>query len=38
MTTVLVGPHASASTGRFVHFRAEHLAPFLNSALVKETP
>jgi putative hydrolase of the HAD superfamily len=38
MTTVLVGPHALASTAPFVHFRTERLAPFLNSAQVKETP
>jgi putative hydrolase of the HAD superfamily len=38
MTTVLVGPHAPASTAPFVHFRTERLAPFLNSAQVKETP
>ena len=38
MTTVLVGPHAAASTAPFVNFRTEHLAPFLNSAQVKETP
>ena len=38
MTTVLVGPHAADSTAAFVHHRTEHLAPFLNRALVKETP
>jgi putative hydrolase of the HAD superfamily len=38
MTTVLVGPHAAASTAPFVNFRTEHLAPFLMSARVKETP
>jgi putative hydrolase of the HAD superfamily len=37
MTTVLVGPHAAASTAAFVHHRTEHLAPFLCSARVKET-
>jgi putative hydrolase of the HAD superfamily len=37
MTTVLVGPHAEASTAPFVHHRTEHLAPFLSSARLKET-
>lgn len=37
MTTVLVGPHAAASTASFVHHRTEHLAPFLTAARVKET-
>jgi len=37
MTTVLVGPHAAASTADFVHYRARHLAPFLAAARVKET-
>ncbi len=36
MTTVLVGPHASASTADFVHHRTERLAPFLAAARVKE--
>jgi putative hydrolase of the HAD superfamily len=38
MTTVLVGPQSLLSDAPFVHYRAEHLAPFLNRALVKETP
>jgi len=38
MTTVLVGPRAVQSNALFVHHRAEHLAPFLNRAQVKETP
>jgi len=37
MTTVLVGPHAAASTADFVRYRAPALAPFLESARVKET-
>ena len=37
MTTVLVGPHAAASTAAFVHHRTETLAPFLNAARVKES-
>ena len=37
MTTVLVGPHAAASTAPFVHHRTRHLAPFLAAARVKET-
>jgi len=36
MTTVLVGPHAAASTAPFVHYRTRHLAPFLAAARVKE--
>lgn len=36
MTTVLVGPHAPASTATFVHHRTEALAPFLLSARVME--
>ena len=36
MTTVLVGPHAAASTAHFVHHRTERLAPFLATARVKE--
>ena len=36
MTTVLVGPHAAASTADFVHHRTERLAPFLAVAQVKE--
>jgi putative hydrolase of the HAD superfamily len=38
MTTVLVGPRAVQSNALFVHYRTEHLAPFLNRAQVKETP
>jgi len=37
MTTVLVGPHAEASTAPFVHYRTHKLAPFLNAARVRET-
>ena len=36
MTTILVGPKAEASTGEFVHYRARHLTPFLNSAILRE--
>jgi putative hydrolase of the HAD superfamily len=36
MTTVLVGPHAAASTADFVHHRTEHLAPFLAAARVRD--
>ena len=36
ITTVLVGPHASASTAPFVHHRTDKLAPFLTSAQIKE--
>jgi putative hydrolase of the HAD superfamily len=32
MTTVLVGPHARASTADFVHFRTPSLADFLSAA------
>jgi putative hydrolase of the HAD superfamily len=37
MTTVLVGPHAEASTAPFVHYRTHKLAPFLAAARVRET-
>ncbi len=37
MTTVLVGPHAAASTAGFVRHRADRLEPFLASIKVKET-
>ncbi|HEX4183865.1 MAG TPA: pyrimidine 5'-nucleotidase [Caulobacteraceae bacterium] len=37
MTTILVGPHAEASTAPFVHHRTRRLAPFLNAARVRET-
>jgi putative hydrolase of the HAD superfamily len=37
MTTILVGPHAAASTADFVHYRTDKLAQFLNDARVKET-
>jgi putative hydrolase of the HAD superfamily len=37
MTTVLVGPHAEASTAPFVHHRTHKLAPFLAAARVRET-
>lgn len=36
MTTVLVGPHAPASTAPFVHHRTERLADFLAGAQVRE--
>ena len=36
MTTVLVGPHAVASTADFVHYRTHKLAPFLAAARLKE--
>jgi putative hydrolase of the HAD superfamily len=36
MTTVLVGPHAAASTADFVHYRTERLAPFLAAARIKD--
>jgi putative hydrolase of the HAD superfamily len=36
MTTVLVGAHASASTAPYIHHRTQHLAPFLNTARLKE--
>jgi putative hydrolase of the HAD superfamily len=35
MTTVLVGPHASASSADFVQFRTEKLAAFLSNADVR---
>ena len=38
MTTVLVGPQSMQSDAPFVDYRAEHLAPFLNRAQIKETP
>ena len=37
MTTVLVGAHAAASTAPFIHYRTRHLAPFLQTARIKET-
>ncbi len=37
MTTVLVGPHAGASTAPFVQHRTASLASFLANARVKET-
>ena len=37
MTTILVGPHAEASTAPFVHHRTLTLAPFLAAARVRET-
>ena len=37
MTTVLVGPHAAASTAAFVHYRTDTLAQFLDDARAKET-
>jgi len=35
MTTVLVGPHAPASTAPFVHHRTDKLAPFLTGAQLR---
>jgi putative hydrolase of the HAD superfamily len=37
MTTILVGPHAEASTAPFVQYRTHKLAPFLMGARVRET-
>ena len=37
MTTILVGPHAEASTAPFVQYRTDKLAPFLDAARVRET-
>ena len=36
MTTVLVGPHAAASTAPFVDYKTDKLAPFLRDAQVRE--
>ncbi|MET0272360.1 MAG: pyrimidine 5'-nucleotidase [Phenylobacterium sp.] len=36
MTTVLVGPHAQASTAAFVNYRVEKLAPFLRDARIRD--
>lgn len=36
MTTVLVGPHAEASTAPFVRYKTAKLAPFLAQARLKE--
>jgi putative hydrolase of the HAD superfamily len=36
MTTVLVGPHAEASTAAFVHYKTDNLAHFLESAQLRE--
>jgi putative hydrolase of the HAD superfamily len=36
MTTVLVGPHAAASTAPFVHHRTDSLAAFLRGAQLRE--
>jgi putative hydrolase of the HAD superfamily len=36
MTTVLVGPHAEASTAPFVRYRTLKLAPFLSAARLKD--
>jgi len=35
MTTVLVGPHAPASSATFIDYKTERLAPFLKDAQVK---
>jgi putative hydrolase of the HAD superfamily len=37
MTTVLVGPHAEASTAAFVHYKTDNLAHFLARAQLGET-
>lgn len=37
MTTILVGPHAAASTADFVHHRTNDLVAFLAGARVQET-
>ena len=34
MTTVLVGPQSMQSNAAFVHYRTEHLTPFLNRAQI----
>ncbi len=36
MTTVLVGPHAEASTAAFVHYKTDNLARFLGRAQLSE--
>ena len=36
MTTVLVGPHAPASTAPFVTYKTDKLAPFLKAAQLKD--
>jgi len=36
MTTVLVGPHAPASTAPFVQYKTDKLAPFLRDAQLKD--
>jgi putative hydrolase of the HAD superfamily len=36
MTTVLVGPHAPASTAPFVQYKTDKLAPFLMGARLKD--
>jgi putative hydrolase of the HAD superfamily len=36
MTTVLVGPHALASTAPFVNYRVDKLAPFLRDARIRD--
>jgi putative hydrolase of the HAD superfamily len=36
MTTVLVGPHAAASTAPFVHHRTDRLASFLQGAQLRQ--
>jgi putative hydrolase of the HAD superfamily len=36
MTTVLVGPHAQASTADFVHYKTDNLAHFLERAQLRE--
>ena len=36
MTTVLVGPHAEASTAHYVRYKAAKLAPFLADARLRD--
>lgn len=36
MTTVLVGPHAPASTAPFINYKTDKLAPFLQDAQVRK--
>ena len=36
MTTVLVGPHAEASTAPFVRYKAANLSSFLEDAILKD--
>ncbi len=38
MTTVLVGPHAAASTAPFIDYKTNNLASFLSDARLKKAP